>query len=49
MGTSPPSIPSHDHVFGYETNERGDLVKQPNPLKPKGKDIDEKGPGYYGI
>jgi hypothetical protein len=25
-----PSIPSHQNVFGYEENERGELVKQKN-------------------
>lgn len=30
---NPPSIPSHDNVFGYEINQRGDLVRQPNPDK----------------
>jgi len=30
---NPPSIPSHDNVFGYEINTRGDLVRQPNPDK----------------
>jgi hypothetical protein len=28
---NPPSIPSHDNVFGYEINNKGELVRQPNP------------------
>ena len=43
-----PSIPSHQNVFGYEENERGELVKQKNQepiLSGVGKD--SVGPGTY--
>jgi hypothetical protein len=30
---NPPSIPSHENVFGYEENEKGDLIKSKNTDK----------------
>ena len=45
---NPPSIPSHDNVFGYEINQRGDLVRQPNPDKVfTGVKDDRVGPQNY--
>ena len=29
---SPPSIPSHDSVFGYEEADNGRVIKQKNPI-----------------
>jgi len=47
---NPPSIPSHDNVFGYEINNRGDLVRQPNPDKVfTGIKEDRVGPQNYEI
>ena len=47
---NPPSIPSHDNVFGYEENEGGDLVKQRNPDKlVTGVGKDTIGPGNYDV
>ena len=28
--TNPPSIPSHNNVFGYEEDNRGNLIRQKN-------------------
>ena len=28
MLPNPPSIPSHNNVFGYEENEKGELIRQ---------------------
>jgi hypothetical protein len=43
---NPPSIPSHDNVFGYEENETGDLIKQKNSEKVyAGVGKDMVGPG----
>lgn len=47
---NPPSIPSHDNVFGYEINNRGDLVRQPNPDKTHtGMNNDKVGPQNYEV
>lgn len=47
---NPPSIPSHENVFGYEINNRGDLVRQPNPDKVfTGLKDDKVGPQNYEI
>lgn len=47
---SPPSIPSHDNVFGYEEADKGLLLKQTNPDKIyKGEKGDTIGPGQYNI
>lgn len=44
---NPPSIPSHDFVFGYDVKE-GAFVKQNNPEKVyKGEKEDFIGPGHY--
>jgi len=43
-----PSIPSHQNVFGYEENQRGELIKQKNQEKVlTGVGIDTAGPGHY--
>lgn len=45
---SPPSIPSHGSVFGYEEANHGMLIKQSNPDKIyKGEKGDTIGPGQY--
>jgi len=47
---SPPSIPSHGSVFGYEEAEKGMLIKQSNPDKAfKGEKGDTIGPGQYNV
>ena len=47
---NPPSIPSHQNVFGYEENEQGDLVKQKNTeVVYAGEKKDTVGPGQYEI
>lgn len=47
---NPPSIPSHDNVFGYEETKAGDLKKQKNPEKIiTGVKEDRVGPGQYNI
>jgi hypothetical protein len=47
---SPPSIPSHESVFGYEEGNGGMLVKQNNPeTVHKGEKGDTIGPGQYNI
>lgn len=44
---NPPSIPSHDFVFGYEV-QNGTVKKQDNPEKYfKGEKEDTVGPGHY--
>ena len=46
---NPPSIPSHDFVFGYE-EENGELVRQKNTEKVhQGTKQDTVGPGEYEI
>lgn len=46
---NPPSIPSHDFVFGYE-EEQGELVRQRNTdNKHTGEKTDTVGPGEYDI
>ena len=45
---NPPSIPSHDLVFGYEETAQGDLVHQKNPEQVfTGHGRDKVGPGQY--
>lgn len=47
---NPPSIPSHENVFGYEENSHGQLVKQKNTEKVyTGDKGDMVGPGNYEI
>jgi len=47
---SPPSIPSHESVFGYEEANKGMLIRQSNPDKMfKGEKGDTIGPGQYNI
>lgn len=47
---NPPSIPSHDNVFGYEENDRRELVKQNNPDQiHTGVKNDTVGPGKYDV
>ena len=46
---NPPSIPSHDFVFGYE-EENGELVRQKNTEKVHlGTKNDTVGPGEYEV
>ena len=46
---NPPSIPSHEYVFGYE-EENGELVRQKNTEKVHtGVKKDTVGPGEYEI
>lgn len=48
--TNPPSIPSHENVFGYEENDKGELVKQKNTEKAyTGVKGDTVGPGNYDV
>ena len=50
MLPNPPSIPSHNNVFGYEENEKGELVRQKNTEKTyTGTHDDRVGPGNYEI
>jgi len=50
MLTNPPSIPSHNSVFGYEENIDGELIQQPNPERLfTGRQNDAIGPGQYEI
>ena len=50
MLPNPPSIPSHNNVFGYEENEKGELVRQKNTEKTyTGTHEDRVGPGNYEI
>ena len=45
-----PSIPSHNNVFGYEENEKGELIKQQNSEKVHaGIGVDTVGPGHYQL
>ena len=47
---SPPSIPSHDNIFGYEEANNGLLIKQSNPDSMfKGEKGDTIGPGQYEL
>lgn len=47
---NPPSIPSHQTVFGYEENEKGQLIKQQsNQLGFTGERNDRVGPGDYDV
>lgn len=47
---NPPSIPSHNNVFGYEENARGMLIKQKNTeLVHTGDKTDKVGPGEYEV
>jgi hypothetical protein len=44
----PPSIPSHNHVYGYRETVDGRLRKQQNPDKIyTGEKEDKIGPGHY--
>jgi len=48
--TNPPSIPSHENVFGYEEGNNGELVKQKNTDKVHtGVKSDTVGPGEYEV
>ena len=48
--SNPPSIPSHDNVFGYEENARGELIKQKNTEQVfTGMRDDKVGPAEYQI
>ncbi len=45
---NPPSIPSHENIFGYEENNNGELVKQKNTENcHTGTKHDTVGPGEY--
>lgn len=45
-----PSIPSHNNVFGYEENKKGELVKQKNTeIVHMGEGSDTVGPGHYQV
>ena len=47
---NPPSIPSHENVFGYEQTSNGELIQQQNPKKTfSGSFNDCVGPGQYEI
>lgn len=47
---NPPSIPSHENVFGYEESNTGDLVKQKNTENVHtGVKQDTVGPGEYEV
>lgn len=47
---NPPSIPSHEFVFGYEETKQGILKRQKNPEKViTGLKTDIVGPGQYNI
>jgi hypothetical protein len=46
--SNPPSIPSHDFVFGYEEDPKGHLVRQKNTEQVHtGVGKDKVGPGSY--
>ena len=47
---NPPSIPSHNNIFGYEENARGELIKQKNTESVfTGLRDDKVGPAEYQI
>jgi len=47
---NPPSIPSHNNVYGYEENAKGELIRQTNSEKVyAGDGRDCVGPGNYEI
>lgn len=47
---NPPSIPSHQTVFGYEENLKGQLIKQQsNLIGFTGERNDRVGPGDYDL
>jgi hypothetical protein len=47
---NPPSIPSHQTVFGYEENQKGQLIKQSaNQIGFTGEKLDKVGPGDYDV
>jgi len=47
---NPPSIPSHNNVFGYEENQRGELIRQKNTENVHtGIKNDMVGPGEYQV
>lgn len=44
--SNPPSIPSHENVFGYESTNEGMLIRKANPDEYySGKNNDTIGPG----
>ena len=46
----PPSIPSHDNVFGYEENDRGELIRKKDSKEThSGVKNDRVGPGEYSV
>jgi hypothetical protein len=46
--TDAPSIPSHNNIYGYEEDDRGQLIKQVNKLpNMTGVGADSAGPGQY--
>ena len=50
MLPNPPSIPSHNNVFGYEENEKGELIRQQNTEKVFAGDKEDRvGPGNYEV
>ena len=50
MLPNPPSIPSHNNVYGYEENQKGELIRQTNTEKVYAGDTkDCVGPGNYEI
>jgi hypothetical protein len=47
---NPPSIPSHEYVFGYEEDRKGNLVRQKNTDQVHtGVGKDKVGPGSYKV
>lgn len=47
---NPPSIPSHENVYGYEQDHRGNLIRQKNTEQvTTGIKDDMVGPGSYNI
>ena len=43
-----PSIPSHNNIFGYEENNRGELIQQKNTeITYQGHGVDRVGPANY--
>ena len=50
MLANPPSIPSHNNIFGYEENQRGELIRQKDTeTKHTGYLDDHVGPGEYDV
>ena len=47
---NPPSIPSHNAVFGYNEDERGRLIRSDGPEKVlSGAGNEKVGPGDYEV